>query len=506
VGRYELIAKLGEGGMGVVHLARGPDGQRVAVKLLRDHVVGDEEGRSRLAREVTTLRRVRSPYVAEVHDADPWGDRPFVVTRYVPGQSLHDHVREEGPLDEADLRHLARGLAEAMVAVHEAGVLHRDIKPSNVLLEGRAPVLIDFGLAKLADDSRLTATGWLMGTPGYLAPEILYGDDPTPASDVHAWAATVCYAAAGSSPYGGGPAMAVMDRARRGEYDVSALPSDLQPLVERCLSADPAARPHGPELVDLLSRPGARTFAPPAPPPPVPATRPLTVPVANENAPPLRRPDPAPESEPLPSPRSEVHPAPRPAHAAHPGLLTALRTAMTVGLGVLVAALVGLAPYVGAVVVFVVVWLVRTASVSGDALLRRRSARGPRRSDGVVRTVAWPWHLVVGMWGSLALVLVGLVAAAAVAALATMVGQPEWRALVMGGGVLALCLWWGPGSTRLRNQTRRAVWRVAVPSQTGVAGLLAVWVLAIVLFVVRLRAGVLWYPESAAPLPKLGLF
>lgn len=497
MGRYELLTKLGEGGMGVVHLARAPEGQRVALKLLRDHVVGDEEGRSRLAREVTTLRRVRSPRVAEVYDADPWGERPFVVTRYVPGQSLHDQVRAQGPLDDADLRHLAAGLAEAMAAVHEAGVVHRDIKPSNVLLEGRSPVLIDFGLAKLDDDARLTRTGWLMGTPGYLAPEVLYGDQPTPASDVHAWAATVCYAATGSSPYGDGPAMAVMDRARRGDYDVSALPADLRPLFERCLSTDPADRPEDAEIVAHLNAPQS-PVAPTAHPtaPPAPATRPLTAPVANQGAPTLRRPEPPEEAR-----------APAPSRAVPPrGSTAALRAAMTVGLGLVVAAVVGLAPYVGSVLVFVAVWLVRTSSVSGDAHLQRQSLRGARRSDGFVRTVALPWHLFVAMWGSLALVVAGLVAAAAVAGFAFMLGQPEWRSLLLGGLVLAVCLWWGPGSTRLRNRTRRFVWRAATPTQTGGTWVIGVWVLAIVLLVVPTQTDVVWFPDTAAPLSEVSLF
>jgi hypothetical protein len=418
----------------------------------------------------------------------------------VPGQSLHDHVRAEGPLDEPDLRYLARGLAEAMVAVHEAGVLHRDIKPSNVLLEGRAPVLIDFGLAKLADDSRLTVTGWLMGTPGYLAPEVLYGDDPTPASDVHAWGATVCYAASGASPYGGGPAMAVMDRARRSEYDVSALPADLQPLVARCLSPDPARRPGGPELVELLSQHASPAAAAPSgpPEPPAPATRPLTIPVANEGAPLLRRPDP-PQEEPPEQPAAPPRAAPR-------GSAAALRIAMTAGLGLVVAALVGLAPYIAAVLVLAMVWFVRTASVSGDAQLQRRALRGPRRSDGFVRTVVWPWHFFVAMWGSLALVVSGLVAAVAVAAFTVMVGQPEWRGTLFGGLTLALCLWWGPGSTRLRNRTRRLVWRAATPSQPGVAWALAVWVVAVVLLVARLQTDVLWYPAAETPFAEMPRF
>lgn len=243
VGDYRLLAKIGQGGMGVVHLAQAPDGHRVALKVLRPHIIGDDEARERLAREVSSLRRVRSPRVAEIIDADPWGATPFVATRYVPGLSLHEHVREDGPIAGADLRYFAAGLAEAVLAVHSVGVLHRDIKPSNVLLEGRAPVLIDFGLARLADDPRLTVTGWLLGTPGYLAPEILYGEDATTASDVHSWAATVAFAATGVPPFGRGPAMAIMDRVRRGEHDLSGVPAELLPMIESALSPDPAARP-----------------------------------------------------------------------------------------------------------------------------------------------------------------------------------------------------------------------------------------------------------------------
>src|SRR5687768_5092118 len=103
--------------MGVVHLAQTPDGGRVALKVLRPHIVGDDEARERLAREVASLRRVTSPRIAEVLDADPWGETPYVATRYVPGLSLHQHVREEGPITGVDLTHFAAGLAEALIAV-----------------------------------------------------------------------------------------------------------------------------------------------------------------------------------------------------------------------------------------------------------------------------------------------------------------------------------------------------------------------------------------------------
>lgn len=269
VGEYELLAKIGEGGMGIVHLARRPGGQRVALKMLRPHIVGDDEARARLAREVNSLSRIRSRWVAEIVDADPWAPVPFVATRYVPGLPLHDHVTEEGPVEGADLVWLAACLAEGLAAVHEVGVLHRDVKPSNVLMEGRTPILIDFGLARLADDPRLTHTGWLIGTPGYLAPEILYGDDATPASDLHSWAATVAFAATGNPPFGRGPSMAIMDRVRRGEHDLTGVPDPLRDVVAAALDPEPARRPTLLQVLEWLrpqtTRPASRAETP-APP------------------------------------------------------------------------------------------------------------------------------------------------------------------------------------------------------------------------------------------------
>ena len=251
--------------MGVVHLAQGPDGRRVALKVLRPHIVGDSEARERLAREVSSLRRITSPRIAEILDADPHGELPYVVTRYVPGLSLYHHVAEEGPIAGGDLLHFADCLAEALQAVHSVGVLHRDVKPTNVLMEGRSPVLIDFGLARVAEDPRLTQTGWLLGTPGYLAPEILYGDDASPASDVHAWAATVVFGATGRPPYGKGPAMAIMDRVRRGEHDLSGVEEPLRRILRESLAPEPLDRPSVHELLSFVRRrPPARPSRDPA--------------------------------------------------------------------------------------------------------------------------------------------------------------------------------------------------------------------------------------------------
>ena len=254
VGPYRVLARIGEGGMGVVHLAEAPDGRRVALKVLRPHVVGDDEGRERLAREVASLRKVRSGHVAEIIDADPWGELAFIVTRYVPGDSLTELVKREGPVRGADLDHLAEHLLTAIRDVHASGVLHRDVKPTNVVMEGRSPVLIDFGLARLAEDPAMTATGILLGTPGYLAPELLLGDQPTGAVDVHGWASTVVFAAQGVSPYGRGHTMAILDRTRRGEFDVAEVPAGLRPLLAAALATDPLARPTTREVAGELER------------------------------------------------------------------------------------------------------------------------------------------------------------------------------------------------------------------------------------------------------------
>ncbi len=220
--------------------------------MLRPHIVGDDEARRRLEREVSSLRRITSKWVAEIVDADPWAAIPYVATRYVPGLSLHDHVHEEGAITGKDLTWFAACLAEGVASVHAVGVLHRDVKPSNVLMEGRTPILIDFGLARVADDPKLTHTGWLLGTPGYLAPEILYGEDATTASDVHSWAATVAYAATGSPPFGRGPSMAIMDRVRRGEHDLSGVPDPLRQLLVEALDPDPDRRPELPAILGWL--------------------------------------------------------------------------------------------------------------------------------------------------------------------------------------------------------------------------------------------------------------
>ncbi|MFQ6171514.1 serine/threonine-protein kinase [Oryzobacter sp. R7] len=254
LGPYRLLERLGEGGMGVVHLGLDPHGRAVAIKVLRSHVADDPDARARLSREVTTLGRIRSSRVAPVIDADVDGATPYIVTRYVPGPSLDEHVGSRGPLPPGELHRVASGIAEALDVIHSAGVVHRDVKPGNVLLVDGEPVLIDFGIAHVADDIRLTMTGLVMGTPGYLAPEVVGGEDVTPATDWWGWAATTAFAATGAPPFGRGAMNAVLARVAAGEPDLEAVDPRIEPLLYAALSPHPGDRPHHGEVVAALEQ------------------------------------------------------------------------------------------------------------------------------------------------------------------------------------------------------------------------------------------------------------
>ena len=269
LGAYRLLDRIGEGGMGVVYLARDLGHRTVALKVLRSSVAGDPIARRRLAREVETMQRVHSPNVAEVIDADLTGEMPYIVTRFVPGRTLDDLVADCGPLRGPALAQLACGLADALVAVHAAGVVHRDLKPSNVMLVHDTPVVIDFGIAQGPDATRLTMTGMFMGTPGYLAPEVIEGGPSSQASDVHAWGATVGYAATGRPPFGSGSYESIFYRIVNGQADLDGAPVVMVPLLAVALARDPAYRP---PAVQLRAQAGVLDPAALVPAPPQGAT------------------------------------------------------------------------------------------------------------------------------------------------------------------------------------------------------------------------------------------
>ncbi len=563
VGPYTLLAKIGEGGMGVVHLARREDSDaRVALKVMRPHIVGDEEARQRRAREVSSLGRIRSRWVAEIVDADPWAEVPYVATRYVPGLSLHDHVQQEGPITGADLTWFAGCLAEGLAAVHAAGVLHRDVKPSNVLMEGRTPILIDFGLARVADDPRLTHTGWLLGTPGYLAPEILYGDDASAASDLHSWGATVAYAATGAAPFGRGPAMAIMDRVRRGEHDLTGLDGPLRDVVAATLDPEPSRRP---TLAQLLAwtRPQTTRHAPLVVAPPTlgpvspsaepgdPFDAPLALaaqahgdrpvpddtPVFDQDAdhrtlvmpdqaprppyapaPPtlVERPAPAPVPVPAPVP-APVHghvyddhaydPALAPAYAPWPEpgpprvpLGERLRRLGLVGAGAtLTGAAVALAPLVSLVVIVLAVWLLRSGSLAASAVGARRELRGRRWYDAPQLLVHTPWHLLQSVPGAAMLLTWAGGLAVAAALVCYAVAATVPVSLFVTGLALALALWWGPGGSRLRGPLGRVVDPLSRPVGAWLLALALVLGLAVVTGAYVEARGTSWAPAGGQP-------
>ncbi len=253
LGPYRLLSTLGSGGFGEVHLALDPEGRTVAVKMLHPHIASDSRAIARLAREVETMRRVRGPHVAEILDASLTGSRPYIVTRYVQGRALSVVMADGGPIEGDDLVRLARGLAEALECVHAAGIVHRDLKPANVIIADGEPYLIDFGIACALESASVTASGAVVGTPGYLAPEVLEGWAAGPEADVFAWAATVAFAATGRQPYGTGPVTAVAYRVVHHEPDLSGVPSWLAPLLAECLDRDPGARPTAASLVARLA-------------------------------------------------------------------------------------------------------------------------------------------------------------------------------------------------------------------------------------------------------------
>jgi hypothetical protein len=470
VGGYTLLTRIGEGGMGVVHLARRGDGPRVALKVLRPQVVGDDEARRRLEREVSSLRRIRSKWVAEIVDADPWAPIPYVATRYVPGLSLHDHVHEEGPIQGKDLTWFAACLAEGVASVHAVGVLHRDVKPSNVLMEGRTPILIDFGLARVADDPKLTHTGWLLGTPGYLAPEILYGDDATTASDVHSWAATVAFAATAKPPFGRGPSMAIMDRVRRGQHDLSGIPDPLRQLLAECLDPEPARRPGLSAILGWL-RPQVAPAAPPAAPPPPPAPERLTMPYAvSATSPDATATDVLPGGPPAgadgtkmltehqtvverhPGAPSTRPPQPVPVVQGRPPFAErARRTTLLVVSALLCGGVVALYPWYGSLLLVLLVWLLRSGSLAASTAAERRRVRGRRWYDGTLLLLRTPWELLRSLAGTLMLVLWsgGLAVAAALLCYAFVAG--ETLTLFVCGAVFAVAVYTGPGGSRVRS-------------------------------------------------------
>ncbi|MFB7606652.1 serine/threonine-protein kinase [Streptomyces gardneri] len=263
IGPYEVLARLGAGGMGEVFLARdtSQDGIFVAVKTVRRDVAGDPAFRDRFRREIRVAGLVSSPHAAAPVGGDADAEVPWLATAYVPGPSLSQAVRRGGALPVATVRAVGAGVALALADLHAAGVLHRDLKPGNVMLSVDGPRLIDFGIARSNTATTMTATGVMVGTPAFMSPEHVAGARRvTAASDVFCLGSLLCYAATGEDPFGDGPLAAVLYRVSQAEADLERVPEELRELVSACLSLDPADRPTPERLAELLGADAGRRF------------------------------------------------------------------------------------------------------------------------------------------------------------------------------------------------------------------------------------------------------
>ncbi|WP_430480264.1 protein kinase domain-containing protein [Streptomyces sp. P11-1] len=273
IGPYRLLASLGSGGMGTVHLAvpsGGGTADLVALKTVRRDLEQEGDFRLRFRREAEAARAVRGPYVSALVDAAPDAERPWLATQYIAGPSLEEAVDRRGPLPVPVVRDLGAAVARGLAAVHGARLVHRDLKPANVVLGATGPRLIDFGIAQAYDATALTATGVMVGSPGFMSPEHIAADrSVTGASDVFCLGAVLCFAATGHGPFEDSELAAIVHRIAQGRPDLSRVPEELRQIVTDCLHRDPGRRPTTAELIRALDtssppdRPGVR----PAPAP-----------------------------------------------------------------------------------------------------------------------------------------------------------------------------------------------------------------------------------------------
>ena len=271
VGPYQLLGRLGCGGMGSVFLGRPDTGSLAAVKVIRADLAGDPGFRARFDQEVAAAGRVSGQFTAALADADTTGPVPWLATSYVPGPSLAELVRMHGALPLSSVLVLGAGLAGALDAIHAADLVHRDLKPSNVLVAADGPRVIDFGISRAAGAASLTLAGMVMGSPGFMSPEQAAGGPVGPASDVFSLGTLLAFAATGQGPFGAGSMAALLYRVVYGQPSTDGLPGRLRPLVERCLAKDPGERPSPAELraglgaaspaADWLPAPVAQTLS-----------------------------------------------------------------------------------------------------------------------------------------------------------------------------------------------------------------------------------------------------
>jgi len=561
IGGYRIVNQLGSGAMGVVYRALDGGGHPVAFKMLRSNVIDADELRERLIREATAMRRIHHPAVAAMLDVETEADETFIVTQLVEGPTLESYVADHGPLPAAELHAFATRLYEALEAVHSAQVVHRDMKPNNVLMSPEGPVLIDFGIAHGMADPRLTATGLVVGTPGYLAPELINGQNPSAATDLWGWAAVVVFAATGRPPYGLGSFETVFSRAMAGRPDVDGLDERVAVALRGALAVKPEYRWHPvevlEELKDAAENPNAAgTFYEPhaderdvtqivdyqgtelepddathlaaLPRQSVAGTVPLDQPGSTRVLPAQQVPaDPTQVLAPVFTPPS-YQPAgyasdeyqPESAYAqdfisddSYVRPIPPSRSVLTT-LGLLAAAAGGaLYPALTAITVVAILLIFRTVGMAWDAFHERREYRGQSKRDGLVAAASLPWNVVralVSFIPSLLVaaatyVIVGGVLLWLVQSVLTLTGphSETWAihgavALAMMAGVLLL--WRGP-ITRHSREGGRVTIQALFPGTVATVIVALILLAVIVVVVVMCVSGVEthWAPLQDPP-------
>lgn len=476
LGGYVLSGVLGAGASGTVYRARDADGLPVALKLLHPSSAADAASRRRLRREVRAQRAIRSPFVAQVVDAELDGAEAFIVTELVEGVSLAGDIAVNGPWGPESLADLARELDQALAAVHGADVLHRDVKPSNVVLDrdGR-PVLIDFGIAQDSGAGRLTAAGMVAGTPGFVSPELLRGAEPSVDSDRWATAALLLNAATGRQPYGTGAVEAILARVLDGLPDVDGLPEHVAVAFQRALTPDASRRLSLLGLAEAISpcaggvdSPTEQLLPPTRVAPVGDAAELWTEPVR----PPWREPRrvdyrtwlrhaQAPAEDVSAPPGARTQSPPPPADAVAPiqpyppppprsGLLT-------LGLWAFLAATALYWPWAAVIVAGAGLVVARTVWVAAESQAARRWRRGPRPSDRTRTVLGLPWYFLRGLGGSIpALALAALVGGGGYWLTVNLIeidsGRPQAAAICVAVGLMAA--WWGPSAQETRHGQR----------------------------------------------------
>ena len=545
VGGYRVIGPVGEGGMGAVYRVRGADGEVVALKLIHQHLVGGP-ARERLAREVAALQRVRHPGVARVLDAETDSADAFVVTELVDGPDLVTHVADHGPMGAAELADLAERLREALVAVHDAGVLHRDLTPGNVLISADGPVLIDFGIAQSTDDARVTTVGHVAGTPGYLCPEVLGGAMPSREADWWGWAATLAFAATGRPPFGVRPIAAVLARVRTGDPDLDGLDDALADALRSAMRVEPEDRATPETVVAALRAAAGDGPADPvmaAPDTQNPAAAATVVDTSVEAATVVDTSveaatvvdTPIGGAEPLGADEGDDRAiADEYADEGYDeeydepldleGPLPPARRGTVLAVGLVLAVAGAGWPGVALLVAVVLAVLVRSVGLDVLASRAREARRGAGRGQTARAVVGWPWYLVRAVLGT---VPAAVVAASAIVVIGGVgwwaIGTGRWpiaplapgevsgdlpgtqawvvRALLVVAVVVGLMVvWFGPMCRTTRVGARFVLATLAPPRVGAVAlVLVALAGAAALATLIVLGQSVVWWPLPGAP-------